>query len=177
MSIKTVKALIVLESGNGARLVSKYYSNETTFVNKQRQETFEAKLFSKTKAQPLAEIVILDDYAAVYKSSGDLTFYAIGHKDENELLLLQVLNVFRESMDILLRNQVEKKTMLENLDYVLLTMDELVDNGIILEWDVDEIVKRVSLKTAIESETPISEQTISQAFEGVKEQLIKSFIS
>jgi len=27
------------------------------------------------------------------------------------------------------RNQVEKRTMLENLDYVLLTMDELVDGG------------------------------------------------
>jgi hypothetical protein len=177
MSIKTVKALIVLESANGARLVSKYYSNEPSFVNKQRQEAFEAKLFAKTKSQPLAEIVILDEYAAVYKSSGDLTFFTIGNKDENELLLLQVLNVFRESMDVLLRNQVEKKTMLENLDYVLLTMDELVDSGIILEWDVDEIVKRVSLKTAFENETPIAEQTLSQAFETAKVQLIKSFIS
>jgi hypothetical protein len=46
-----------------------------------------------------------------------------------------------------------------------------------LELDVDEIVKRVSLKTAIENETPITEQTISQAFESAKEQLIKSFIS
>jgi hypothetical protein len=45
----------------------------------------------------------MDEYAAIYKSSGDLTFYTIGSKDENELLLLQVLNVFRESMDILLR--------------------------------------------------------------------------
>jgi len=177
MSIKTVKALIVLESSSGARLVSKFYSNEPSFLNKQRQEAFEAKLFSKTKGQPLAEIVILDDYAAVYKSSGDLTFYTIGGKDENELLLLQVLNVFREAMDLLLRNQVEKKTMLENLDYVLLTMDELIDSGIILEWDVDEIVKRVSLKSSIENETPITEQTISQAFESAKEQLIKSFIS
>jgi hypothetical protein len=48
---------------------------------------------------------------------------------------------------------------------------------IILEWDVDEIVKRVSLKTTLENETPIAEQTLSQAFETAKEQLIKSFIS
>jgi len=48
---------------------------------------------------------------------------------------------------------------------------------ILLEWDVDEIVKRVSLKSALENETPIAEQTISQAFESAKESLIKSFIS
>lgn len=82
--------------------------------------------------------------------------------------------------------------MLENLDYVLLTIDEMIDGGhapryklewrsycasIILETDVDEIVKRVSLKSAQNSDTPIGEQTISQAFDTAKEQLIKSFLS
>lgn len=123
-----MKALIILESANGARLVSKYYCNEPSFNSKQRQEAFEAKLFNKTKNQPLgallyiiiqynisshyvvltlfvraAEIVIIDEYAAIYKSSGDLTFFVIGAKSENELLLLTILNVFRESMDVLLR--------------------------------------------------------------------------
>jgi len=177
MSLNVVKALIVLETANGARLMSKYYARDSQFSSKQRQEAFELRLFNKIKAQPLAEIVLLDEYAAVYKASGDLTFFVVGAKEENELLLLNVLNVFRETMDMLLRNQVEKRTMLENLDYVLLTMDELVDGGIILEWDVDEIVKRVSLKSAIEAEGPITEQTIAQAFESAKEQLIKSFIS
>lgn len=51
--------------------------------------------------------------------------------------------------------------MLENLDYVLLAVDELVDNGILLESDPAVVASRVSMKGA-DSDIPLSEQTISQ---------------
>jgi len=103
-------------------------------------------------------------------------FFVVGSKEENELLLLTALNIFRDLFDMLLKGQVDKRAMLENLDYVLLTIDELVDGGILLETEVDEIFQRVSLKAA-QDETPITEQTISQAVDSVKESLIKSFLS
>jgi len=89
--------------------------------------------------------------------------------------LLSALNTFRDAIDLLLRSQVDKRALLENLDYVLLTMDELVDDGILLETDPSEIQKRVSLKGA-EEDVPLTEQTLSQAWETAKEQLTKSFL-
>lgn len=52
----------------------------------------------------IAEVVVLDEFTAVYKPAGDLVFYVIGSSSENELLLLTALNVFRDTMDTLLRH-------------------------------------------------------------------------
>jgi len=176
MSLYSIKALVVLESATGARLVGKYYSSEAVFANKKAQDAFESRLHAKSKSQPLSEILVLDEFTIVFKLAGDCVVFIVGAKDENELLLLTVLNAFRDALDLLLKNQVDKRSMLENLDYVLLTLDELVDGGIVFETDVDEIFKRVSLKQA-QDDTPITEQTISQAVDSVKETLIKSFLS
>lgn len=76
-----------------------------------------------------AEIIMYDDVVVVYKFIGDLMFYVVGHSDENEIVLANVLVGFYDSITLLLRNAVEKKTVLENLDLVLLAMDELVEGG------------------------------------------------
>ena len=44
--------------------------------------------------------------------------------------------------NILLRNEVERRNILENLDLVLLIMDEIVDGGIVLETDPNNIANR-----------------------------------
>lgn len=72
---------------------------------------------------------MFDDVVVVYKFIGDLMFYVTGSADENELILYGVLQAFYDSVSLLLRDAVEKKTVLENLDLVLLAMDEIVDNG------------------------------------------------
>ena len=49
-------------------------------------------------------------------------------------------------MSGLLRGKVEKQTILENLELILLALDELVDDGIILELDPRAIANRVLMK-------------------------------
>lgn len=41
------------------------------------------------------------------------------------------------------RGQVDRRSLLDNLDLLMLTVDELVDGGIILETDSSAIVARV----------------------------------
>lgn len=65
----------------------------------------------------------------MYKHSLDLIFYIIGTPDENELMLSAALNAFVDAVHLLLRNQVEKRAVLENLDLVLLCLDETIDDG------------------------------------------------
>jgi len=91
------------------------------------------------------------------------------------LILLSALNTFRETIDLLLKSQVDKRTLLENLDYVLLTIDELVDGGILFETEPDDIVARVSLKGA-DVDVPL-EQSFTQVFASAKEQFSKSFFN
>lgn len=44
--------------------------------------------------------------------------------------------------------QVDKKTMLDNLELVLLTIDEAVDHGYLMEMDATAIVGRVLMRGA-----------------------------
>lgn len=53
----------------------------------------------------------------------------MGPEGENELMLQGVLNAFYDATSLLLRHQVEKRAILENLDLVVLCLDETVDNG------------------------------------------------
>lgn len=74
-------------------------------------------------------MVIYDSYLALYKHSLDLIFYLIGPQSENELMLNAALSAYMDALSMLLRNQVEKRSVLENLDLVLICLDETIDDG------------------------------------------------
>ncbi|KAL1240994.1 Coatomer subunit [Trichinella spiralis] len=73
LSPKCVKGMMILDS-DGKRILSKYYDD--AFNNTKEQKAFEKKLYTKThKAN--AEIVMLDGFVCVYKSSVDLYFASL----------------------------------------------------------------------------------------------------
>jgi len=57
---------------------------------------------------------------------------------------------------------------MENLDVVMLALDEICDNGIILESDPSAIAFRVAVRN---DDIPIGEQTVAQVIQSAKEQL------
>lgn len=75
------------------------------------------------------DILLYDNSLVLYKQAVDLTFYVIGPAGENELMLSSVLGAFYDAVALLLRHQVEKRAILENLDLVVLALDETIDNG------------------------------------------------
>lgn len=77
----------------------------------------------------LGDLIIYDNHLALYKHSLDVIFYIIGPTSENELMLYAALVAFSDALSMLLRNQVEKRALLENLDLVLLCLDETIDDG------------------------------------------------
>ncbi|CAL5224815.1 g7564 [Coccomyxa viridis] len=171
-TVPLVKNMLLLDS-DGKRIAVKYYGNDWPTVSS--QANYEKSVFSKTNrtiARSEAEITMFDDVIVVYKFIGDLMFFVTGSQDENELILYQVLQGFYEAISLLLRNAVEKKTVLENLDLVLLVMDETVDGGVILETDATTIAGRVAMRGP-DDQMSISEQTLSKAFASAKEQIAR----
>lgn len=98
--------------------------------------------------------------------------YVVGSVDENEILLYNTILALRDSLHLLFkyvptlpphwrrfqrlegcihanrvflrRQSVDKRTIIENYDLVSLAIDEVVDDGIILETDPTIVVQRVS---------------------------------
>ncbi|CAF5168070.1 unnamed protein product [Rotaria magnacalcarata] len=83
-------------------------------------------------------------------------------------MLNSVLTCLFESLSTMLRKTVEKKVLCENLDLIMLAVDEICDEGIILESDPMLITQRVQLRL---DDIPLGEQTVSQVFNQAKEQI------
>ncbi|KAK6620119.1 Coatomer subunit zeta-1, partial [Polyplax serrata] len=164
-TLYTIRGMLILDN-DGNRILAKYY-NPNLFPTPKEQKAFEKNLYTKTH-RANTEIIMLDGLTCVYKSNVDLFFYVMGSSHENELILMSVLNCFYDSVSQILRKNVEKRIVLENLDIVMLAMDEICDGGIILEADSSQVVQRVALRT---DDIPIGEQTVAQVLQSAKEQL------
>eukprot|EP01120_Amphizonella_sp_Union-15-10_P009748 TRINITY_DN3766_c0_g1_i1.p1 TRINITY_DN3766_c0_g1~~TRINITY_DN3766_c0_g1_i1.p1 ORF type:complete len:180 (-),score=38.68 TRINITY_DN3766_c0_g1_i1:72-611(-) len=172
MSLFSIRFVLILDS-DGGRIIAKYFpTNKEEFSTEKDRVNFEKNLWKKTRQQN-TEILMFEKYVVVYKSSADVIFYVGGSSEENELILLSALNSYYECLAYLLRDQVDKRMLIENLDFVLLSLDELVDRGILLEVDANEIAQRTALKST-ESDVPLTEQTLPEAWKTAKKHLIKA---
>ena len=52
-----------------------------------------------------------------------------GHITSFQLILINVLSCFYDSVNYILRKNVEKRVLLENMDAIFLAIDELCDQG------------------------------------------------
>ncbi|KZT58819.1 putative RET3-coatomer complex zeta chain [Calocera cornea HHB12733] len=175
LSLYCVSATLILDT-DGNRILAKYYkpphgspANSTrTLHNLKEQRAFEKGLFDKTKKAG-GDVILYDTYLVTYRHSLDLIFYFLAPPSENELMVSAGLQAFFDATQLLLRHSVEKRTMLENLDLVLLGLDETVDDGIILETDPATIAGRVSRPKADTTDIVLNEQTLLYAYNRVKE--------
>eukprot|EP00116_Pleurobrachia_bachei_P010933 sb/3471195/ len=177
-SLKTIKGICILDN-DGKRVVSKYYdTTDDTFATVKDQKAFEGKVFKATE-KANSEIVAINNYTVVYRSNVDLFFYVFGDSRENELMLLSVLNALYDSISMILRKNVEKRAIFENMDSVLLICDEVADRGILLECDATNIVNRVHpgilrYPEKLQLAQPILRDSVvrvSEVFQSAKEQL------
>lgn len=122
----TLKGMCILDN-DGNRILAKYYDKNVMATVKE-QKAFEKNLFNKTH-RAASEIIMLDGLTIVYKNNVDLFFYVMGSIQENELILLSVLNCLYDSISLILKKNVEKRAVLDNLEIIMLAFDEICDGG------------------------------------------------
>ncbi|KAL1204463.1 Coatomer subunit zeta-3 [Cardamine amara subsp. amara] len=175
-SCPLIKNILLLDS-EGKRVAVKYYSDDwTTNAAKLAFEKYVFSKTSKTNARTEAEITLLENNIVVYKFAQDLHFFVTGGENENELILSSVLQGFFDAVALLLRNNVEKMEALENLDLIFLCLDEMVDQGMVLETDANVIAGKVAMQSA-EASGSLSEQTLTQALATAREHLARSLLT
>ncbi|XP_077968428.1 coatomer subunit zeta-1-like [Styela clava] len=163
-SLDTIKAVIILDN-DGERLIAKYYDD--TYPSSREQKLFEKNLFKKT-AKSDSEIALLEGLTVVYKNNVDLFFYVVGSSQENELMLMSVLNCIFDTMNIILRKNVEKRVLLRHLDSGFLVVDEVIDGGVIMAVDPTSVADRIIMRG---EDIPLTEQTVAQVLQSAKDQI------
>ncbi|XP_057435959.1 coatomer subunit zeta-2-like [Lotus japonicus] len=174
-SCPSIKNILLLDS-EGKRVAVKYFSDDwPTNSSKLAFEKFVFGKTIKTNARTEAEITLLDNNIIIYKFAQDLHFFVTGSEDENEIILASVLQGFFDAVTLLLRNNVDKREALENLDLILLCLDEIVDGGMILETNGPLIAEKVTSHN-MDSDSPLSEQTLTQAWATAREHLTRTLL-
>lgn len=70
-----------------------------------------------------------DNQLVLFKSSYDVYIFVIAPEHENELMIHSFLQSFYDTLSVLLQSQIDKRTILDNMDLVTLALDESIDDG------------------------------------------------
>ncbi|XP_028131804.1 coatomer subunit zeta-1 isoform X2 [Diabrotica virgifera virgifera] len=170
-TLYTVKGILIMDC-IGERVLAKYY-DKNLFITSKEQSAFEKTLFNKTYKEVGGEIINVNGLTCVYKSNVELLFYVIGSSQENELMLVSVLNCLYDTINQILKKNMERKALLDQLDIVMLAVDEICDEGIMMGADSNSVISRIALRN---DDLQIGEQTVAQVFQSAKEQLKWSFL-
>ncbi|KAL1853306.1 Golgi-to-ER vesicle coat component [Paecilomyces lecythidis] len=190
LSLFSVNAVLIMSTDDSSRIYAKYYSpphppagvpaNSTDYPGAnpyptvKEQKAFEKGLMEKTNKQT-SDVILYDNRVVVFKMESDVMLYVVGGAEENEVLLYNVVLSLRDALGILFKGATDKRTIVENYDLVSLAIDEIIDDGIILETDPVLISSRVSRAPAPDAPNmksiDLSEQGLLNAWEFGKRRL------
>ncbi|NWV86447.1 COPZ1 protein, partial [Dasyornis broadbenti] len=165
-SLYTVKAIIILDN-DGERLFAKYYDD--TYPSVKEQRAFEKNIFSKTHRSDSSNVLGVS--LGSVPMSGDvpgLCPHALGLSLRGCPHVLGLSPCLRVSLECVPmswgypcgalpvsralspsqshRKNVERRALLDNMEGLFLAVDEIVDGGVILESDPQQVVHRVAVR-------------------------------
>ena len=78
------------------------------------------------------DVLLTDGEVVTYRCGSDCKLFLSSTADENELVLAGVLDAIYDTLSLLFHGQMDHRTILDNLELVLLTIDEVVSVVIII---------------------------------------------
>ena len=143
MSVTKVKG-IALYSANGTRIMGEYYDSRITrdFIAK-----FETDVVKRALEDPNGMVMQQGDYIVVYSFVDDVCCFIVGDSNPNELILNKILQTVFDTFFLIFKNKVNAQNLTQQIDLVYLTLDEVVDQGVIFETDPEIVAARVMLKS------------------------------
>jgi coatomer subunit zeta len=174
VSIPGVNCFLILNT-EGERILAKYYDDR----KKDDQIKNEASLHRKTKSFKVGqdtEVFLVENEVVALRAGADCKFYLSAPVEENELILVAVLDAIFDALCEIFNNHIDQRTIMENLELMLLTVDEVIDHGQIFELDTKAVASRVLMRsTEASGDTrAIGDLSLSQAMLLAKDQLIKT---
>ncbi|EGR28778.1 hypothetical protein IMG5_169140, partial [Ichthyophthirius multifiliis] len=93
----------------------------------------------------IAEIFSYSRFNIAFKTLNDVYLYALAEFEENEVLLSQVLQCILECLNTFSKKQVNKELILENFESLILIIDEIINQGIVVNIEPNTIIARFNM--------------------------------
>lgn len=171
-----IQAILILDS-EGSRIYSRYYDLSLE-ADTARQFELERQLHAKVSVPARdADMLLHQSHLVAVKSVEDVSLFVVVSDQENELLAAAMLATLEEALLALLSgNPLDKYSLKQSMDLVMLCLDEMVDEGTILEMDPENVASRANMQ-GVDREGALADQTLAQALMSARDQVLKSFRS
>ena len=138
-----IKFIIILDN-SGKLIYGKYFIDK----DQERQREFEKQLCFQVKnlniSQGELDIFNIDDYNILVKIIGEIAYFIGLNENDNECLGYNFCKIFENCVGNITNDNFGRQKIFDNLDKIMLIIDEMVDNGLIINSDPDSIEKLIS---------------------------------
>ena len=114
-------------------------------------------------------MLLYNDHLVLYISSSNIRIFLVASSSANELVMDEVLRALEGALTTLLKGNIDVRSIIDNVDYVLLTIDELCEDGIIFETQADDIASRVLMKAVCHD----NQETLYEAYQKARNQWLR----
>ena len=141
---------VVILDNNGKTIYSKYYTEE--FENIKDQKDFEKKICLASANLNVAkndvDIFTLSNYVIVSKISGEVAIFVGANEGDNEVLLGNFYDIFESSLFEVIFDSLTKEKLMNSYEQLVIIIDEMINEGVVMNSNVDSINDIVQLKQA-----------------------------
>ena len=144
-NLERIEGIVILDK-NGDRVLGKYNSIGGLSLSKD-QLSIEKKLEEQLNSSNTEiGLVSIGSYLAISMQHTDFYLVLIAKDSENELLLENLLDTINEGIGYFCGKKVNLALLFRYYTEILLLIDEVINNGLIVSLDSDELVARVMMQ-------------------------------
>ena len=138
-----IKFIIILDN-SGKLIYGRYFIDK----DQERQREFKKQLCFQVKnlniSQDELDIFNIDDYNIFVKIIGEIAYFIGINENDNECLGYNFCKIFENCLGSITNDNFDRQKIFDNLDKIMLIIDEMVDNGLIINTDPESIEKLIS---------------------------------
>jgi hypothetical protein len=94
----------------------------------------------------LVDIFNLNEFLIVSKINKEIAIFFGAHEEDNECIVSNLLDIFEECLENITKNNLSKKSIMENYQQLALLIDEMIDEGIVINTDSEALENKVYLR-------------------------------
>jgi len=137
---------IIFLDNDGKRLYSKYYDENLIKIQKEFEIKLSKFVINNNIQRNDVDIFIFEEYTIVSKISPEIAIFIGSSENTNECLLVNFYDTLEYCLFNIIENSLTKEKLLENYDKIIILIDELINDGLIMNINVDNIDKIIKLE-------------------------------
>lgn len=140
-----IKFIIILDN-EGKLIYGRYYD----ITEPQKQREFEKKLCLMTQSISVSkdevDIFNINEYNVISKIIRETGLFIGIDEEENECLAVNFFSIFENVLLNILNDNLSRQNIFNNYQKIVVLIDEMVNEGIVMNTDSESLENRIGLK-------------------------------